>query len=114
MCRDAKTSSLASRKKTPATSWWGAGVSSVDSVVGFVELSQGNFDLFKPATFTGAGQKFRIKVSIGTERKIMKSGLLNRGFLGRKLALGVTFFYAIWALSALIYIREIVYGTTFI
>src|SRR5262249_50520600 len=30
----------------------GAGFSSVDSIVGFVEVSQGNFDLFHPPTFT--------------------------------------------------------------
>jgi len=47
----------------------GAGFSSVDSIVGFVELSQANFDLFKPPTFTGGGQKLRLRVQIGTERE---------------------------------------------
>ena len=32
---------------------FGAGFSSVDSLVGFVEMTQGNFDLFHPPTFTG-------------------------------------------------------------
>ena len=41
----------------------GAGFSSVDSIVGFVEVSQGNFDLFHPPNFTGGGQKFRHCVS---------------------------------------------------
>ena len=41
----------------------GAGFSSVESIVGFVELKQGNFDLFNPPTFTGAGQKFEMKAS---------------------------------------------------
>ncbi len=40
---------------------FGAGFSSVDSLVGFVEMTQGNFDLFHPPTFTGAGQKLRLK-----------------------------------------------------
>ena len=38
----------------------GAGFSSVESMVGFIQLKQGNFDLFNPPTFTGAGQKFQI------------------------------------------------------
>jgi len=46
----------------------GAGLSSVDSIVGFIEVSQENFDLFKPPTFTGAGQKLRLKAAIGTQR----------------------------------------------
>ena len=45
----------------------GAGFSSVESIVGFVELKQGDFDLFNPPTFTGAGQKFQLRASIGTE-----------------------------------------------
>ncbi len=50
---------------------FGAGFSSVDSIVGFVELSQGNFDLFHPPNFTGAGQKLRLKVALGTSARIM-------------------------------------------
>ena len=45
---------------------FGAGFSSVDALVGFVELEQGNFDLFHPPTFTGGGQKFRLFVQLGT------------------------------------------------
>jgi len=63
----------------------GAGLSSVDSVVGFVELSQGNFDLFKPPTFTGGGQKFRLRVAIGTERKDFQITFIEPWFLNRKL-----------------------------
>ncbi|MBN8249446.1 MAG: outer membrane protein assembly factor BamA, partial [Verrucomicrobia bacterium] len=37
----------------------GAGFSSVDKLVGYIEVSQGNFDLFNPPTFTGGGQKAR-------------------------------------------------------
>ncbi len=38
---------------------FGVGFSSVDSLLGFVELSQGNFDIANWPYFTGAGQKFR-------------------------------------------------------
>jgi outer membrane protein insertion porin family len=67
----------------------GAGFSSVDAVVGFVEVSQGNFDLFHPPTFTGGGQKFRLRVQIGTERQDYIASFVEPWFLGRKLALSV-------------------------
>jgi outer membrane protein insertion porin family len=35
----------------------GAGFSSIDSLVGFAEVSQANFDLFHPPTFTGGGPR---------------------------------------------------------
>lgn len=47
---------------------FGAGFSSVESIVGFVELSQSNFDIFNPGSwFQGGGQKFRIRISIGSQ-----------------------------------------------
>jgi len=71
----------------------GAGFSSVDSVVGFAEITQGNFDLFNPPTFTGAGQKFRLRVQIGTERQDYEISFIEPWFLGRKLSLGVDLYY---------------------
>jgi outer membrane protein insertion porin family len=67
----------------------GAGFSSVDSVVGFVEVSQGNFDLFNPPNFTGGGQKFRLRVQLGTERQDYEASFTEPWFLGRKLRLDV-------------------------
>jgi outer membrane protein insertion porin family len=71
----------------------GAGLSSVDSVVGFIELSQENFDLFKPPTFTGAGQKFRLRAQIGTERQDYQLSFAEPWFLGKKLQLGVDLYH---------------------
>lgn len=71
----------------------GAGFSSVDSLVGFVEVYQGNFDLFKPPTFTGAGQKFRLRASVGTVRQDYQASFVEPWFLDRKLALGVDLYY---------------------
>jgi outer membrane protein insertion porin family len=71
----------------------GAGFSSVDSIVGFAELTQSNFDLFKPPTFTGAGQKFRLRASIGLERQDYQMSFIEPWFLGRKLALGVDLYH---------------------
>ncbi|MEO6184543.1 MAG: outer membrane protein assembly factor BamA [Verrucomicrobiota bacterium] len=71
----------------------GAGLSSVDSVVGFIEVSQENFDLFKPPTFTGAGQKFRLRAQVGTRRQDYQLTFIEPWFLGRKLAFGVDLYH---------------------
>jgi outer membrane protein insertion porin family len=67
----------------------GAGFSSVDSLVGYAEVSQGNFDLFHPPYFTGAGEKIRLRVQIGTERQDEELSFVEPWFLNRKLSLGV-------------------------
>jgi len=71
----------------------GAGFSSVDSLVGFAEYSQGNFDLFHPPQFTGAGQKLRLRLQIGTERQDYVLSFVEPWFLGRKLSLGVELYH---------------------
>src|SRR5256714_5704989 len=71
----------------------GAGFSSVDAIVGFVGLIQGNFDLFHPPTFTGGGQKFRLRVQIGTQRQDYIMTFIEPWFLGRKLSLGTELYY---------------------
>jgi outer membrane protein insertion porin family len=71
----------------------GAGFSSIDSLVGFVELSQGNFDLFNPPNFQGGGQKARLRLALGTQRTDAVVSFVEPWFLGRKLALGVELFY---------------------
>ncbi|HEY5297589.1 MAG TPA: outer membrane protein assembly factor BamA [Verrucomicrobiae bacterium] len=68
---------------------FGAGFSTVDALVGYVELTQGNFDLFHPPNFTGGGQKFRLKIQLGTERQDYEMSFIEPWFLNRKLALGV-------------------------
>ncbi len=47
---------------------FGAGYSSVDEFVGFVELSQRNFDIANPPAFTGAGQNITLRTEMGTTR----------------------------------------------
>jgi outer membrane protein insertion porin family len=71
----------------------GAGFSSVDSLVGFAEVTQGNFDLFHPPNFTGGGQKMRLRVQLGTQRKDFLASFVEPWFLGRKLALGVDLYH---------------------
>lgn len=71
----------------------GAGFSSVDSIVGFAEMTQGNFDLFNPPYFTGGGQKFRLRAQVGTERQDYQLSFTEPWFLDRKLALGVDLYH---------------------
>ena len=71
---------------------FGVGFSSVDSLVGFVEMTQGNFDLFHPPTFTGAGEKLRLKLALGTQRRDYELSFIQPWFLNRKLTLGVDFY----------------------
>lgn len=72
---------------------FGAGFSSVDSVLGFVEVTQGNFDVAHWPNFTGGGQKFRSRVQYGAQRKDVVIGLTEPYFLDRKLSLGGELFY---------------------
>jgi outer membrane protein insertion porin family len=71
---------------------FGAGFSSVDSLVGYVEMTQGNFDLFHPPNFTGGGEKLRLKAQLGTERQDYELSFIEPWFLNRKLSLGVDLF----------------------
>lgn len=71
----------------------GAGFSSVDSLVGFVEVSQGNFDLFRPPHFVGGGQKIRLRLQLGTERQDYLLSFVEPWFLGRRLALEVDLYH---------------------
>ncbi|MEP6686186.1 MAG: outer membrane protein assembly factor BamA [Verrucomicrobiota bacterium] len=72
---------------------FGAGFSTIDSVVGFVELTQGNFDLLNWPSFTGGGQKFRTRVQFGSQRKDFTLALIEPYFLDRQLSLGGELFY---------------------
>lgn len=48
---------------------FGGGFSSVEQLVGFVSVTQKNFDLFNFPTFTGDGQQLRLLGEFGTIRK---------------------------------------------
>ncbi|WP_158404328.1 outer membrane protein assembly factor BamA [Candidatus Xiphinematobacter sp. Idaho Grape] len=71
----------------------GAGYSSIDSLVGFAELQQTNFDLFGWPTFYGAGQRLRIRMQYGLERKDFIVSLAEPWFLGRRLLVGIEGYY---------------------
>lgn len=63
----------------------GAGFSSIDALVGYVEVTQGNFDLFNPPKFRGGGQKARLRLQAGTRRQDYVVSFSEPWFLGRRL-----------------------------
>ncbi|MCM8813866.1 MAG: outer membrane protein assembly factor BamA [Candidatus Omnitrophica bacterium] len=67
---------------------FGIGYSSVDKLIGFVDLTQRNFDLFNPPTFTGGGQRLNIHMEAGSEKQDYELGLVEPWFLGYPLSLG--------------------------
>ena len=83
---------LVQEKRTGSLSF-GAGFSTIDQLVGFAELTQGNFDLLNWPTFTGGGQKFRLRLQYGTQRKDFSLQIIEPYFLDRRLSLSGQLFY---------------------
>jgi len=70
----------------------GFGFSSIDDLIGFIEISQSNFDLLGWPNFTGGGQKMRIRAQLGTERRDLELSFIEPWFLDRKLSFQVDLF----------------------
>ena len=79
-------------KRTGSLSF-GGGFSTVDQLVGFAELTQGNFDIMNWPGFTGAGQKFRLRVQVGNLRKDIILALTEPWLFDRPLSLSGQAFY---------------------
>ncbi len=71
----------------------GAGFNSVENLVGFVELTQGNFDISKPPLFQGGGQKLRLRTQIGTRRQDYLITFIEPWLFDRKLELETSLFH---------------------
>ncbi|MEK7950568.1 outer membrane protein assembly factor BamA [Luteolibacter sp. Y139] len=71
----------------------GIGFSSIDSIVGFVNLEQTNFDIKNPWSFTGGGQRFGMNLRLGSERTDFSVSLVEPWFMDRQLSLGTELFY---------------------
>ncbi|MFT5467727.1 MAG: outer membrane protein insertion porin family [Verrucomicrobiales bacterium] len=72
---------------------FGAGFSSIDNFVGFVEVTQTNFDITNWKTWRGAGQRFRAAARIGTERKDLTASWTEPWLFGKPLAFTTELFY---------------------
>lgn len=80
------------QEKRTGSITFGAGFSSVDSLLGFVELSQGNFDISNFPYFTGAGQKFRTRLQYGLRRRDFEVSFTEPWFMNQRLSLGFDLF----------------------
>lgn len=65
---------------------FGGGVSSVDTVMGFAEISQRNFDIFNWPRFTGGGQSLSIRGQIGTVHQEYNVSFLEPYLFNRPIA----------------------------
>ena len=63
---------------------FGGGFSTIDQLVVFAELTQGNFDIMNWPAFTGGGQKFRVRAQLGTQRKDFILALTEPYFLDER------------------------------
>lgn len=83
---------IVDEKKTGSFNF-GAGFSSIDSLVGFAELQQSNFDLFNWPYFTGGGERFRIRAQYGLQRQDFTASITEPWFMGYKVSVGGEFYY---------------------
>jgi outer membrane protein insertion porin family len=83
---------LVEEKRTGSFNF-GAGFSSIDSLIGFAEVTQGNFDVTRWPYFTGGGQKFRLRAQYGLRRKDFILALTEPYFLDYKISVGGEIFY---------------------
>ena len=90
---DSRDLNVVLQEKRTGSLNFGAGFSSLDSLLGFVEVTQGNFDLGNWPTMTGGGQKFRSRIQYGAKRKDASVSLTEPYFLDQKLSLGGEVFY---------------------
>jgi outer membrane protein insertion porin family len=68
---------------------FGAGYSTVEQLVGFVEYSEGNFDYTNPeGWYRGAGQKLRVRVSAGSLSNSFEHSFEEPALWDRDLAVG--------------------------
>jgi outer membrane protein insertion porin family len=75
---------------------FGAGFSSIDNLLGYVEMTQGNFDVLswrKGYGPSGGGQKFRMRAQYGTRRQDFVLALTEPYFMDKKLSVGGELFY---------------------
>jgi outer membrane protein insertion porin family len=73
---------------------FGAGFSSIDSLLGFVEVQQTNFDLLNWPSFTGGGERLHARVQLGTQRKDADLSITEPYFLDYQVSVGNDVFYS--------------------
>lgn len=67
----------------------GIGTSSIDDILGYLEISQSNFDIANWPTFRGGGQKAKLSVEIGSNSNSGEISWTDPWFLDRRQSLTV-------------------------
>lgn len=80
-------------EKPTGTINFGAGFSSIDNLTGFMEITQTNFDLMDWPDFTGAGQRFRLSLRAGSERRDFNISITEPWLFGHRLAFTAEAYY---------------------
>lgn len=90
---------LSVEEKKTGSIGFGLGFSSIDSIVGYINIEETNFDITKWSNsrggkrFRGGGQRFGMDLRLGTKRRDFKIALTEPWFLGQRLALGGELYY---------------------
>ncbi len=71
----------------------GGGYSTVDKLVGYLQVQQGNFDILNWPDFTGGGQKARASIEFGSNHQSYELGWTEPWFLDKPMALTVDLYY---------------------
>ena len=72
----------------------GAGFSSIDSLTGFLDLTETNFDITNwHGHLKGGGQRFYLGIKAGNKRRDFEISLTEPFFLGQRLSVGANVFY---------------------
>lgn len=71
---------------------FGAGISSIDQFIGFAEISQRNFDLFKWPTFTGGGQSLSLRGRMGSVTQDLDLSFYEPYILNKPVSFGLNVF----------------------
>ena len=67
---------------------FGAGFSSVENFMGFIEIAQNNFDLFNWPHLSGDAQKLKLRMEYGEVTKDLSLSFVEPWFLDKKLSFG--------------------------
>ncbi len=79
-------------EKSTGTLMCGIGTSNIDSILGYIDISQNNFDLFNWSTFRGGGQKIRLTASAGSSSNSGEISWTDPWFLDKQQSFTVSLY----------------------
>lgn len=79
-------------EKSTGTLMAGIGTSNIDNILGYIDITQSNFDIANWPTFRGAGQKMRFSLSAGSSSNSGEISWTDPWFLDRQQSLNITLY----------------------